>query len=89
LHESWARFCSLIRAWPGNPLAKNELVDIFYNGLTVESRTYLDSCAGCVFRKRTPDEDEELMAKISKNYDGWNIPESTPAPTPKKRGMIE
>ncbi len=54
LPESWARFCSLIRALPKHPLAKNELLDIFYNGLTIESRTYLDSCAGCVFRKRTP-----------------------------------
>jgi hypothetical protein len=75
LPESWARFCSLITAWPGNPLAKNELPDILYNGLTIESRTYLDSCAGCVFRKRTPTEVEELMAKISKNYDDWNIPD--------------
>jgi hypothetical protein len=65
LPESWARFCFLIRAWHGQPLAKNELLDIFYNGLTVESRTYLDSCAGCVFRKRTPTEAKELMAKIS------------------------
>ena len=51
--ESWARFCSLLRARPGHQIAKNELLDIFYNGLTVESRTYLDSCAGCVFRKST------------------------------------
>jgi hypothetical protein len=29
------------------------------------------------------------MAKISQNYDDWNIPESTPTPTPKKRVMIE
>ena len=85
--ESWARFCSLIRALPKLPLPKNELLDIFYNGLTVESRTYLDSCAGCVFRKRTPAEAEELLAKISQNYEDWNIPE--PTPTPKKRGMIE
>jgi hypothetical protein len=89
LPKSWARSCSLIRAWPGNPLAKNELLDIFYNGLTIESRTYLDSCASCVIRKRTPTEAEELMAKISWNYDDWNIPEPTPMPTPKKRGMIE
>ena len=86
-------FCSLVRAKPGHQLAKNELLDIFYNGLTVESRTYLDSCAGCVFRKRTPDEAEELMAKISQNHDDWTIPEPTrtpiPTPTPKKRGMIE
>jgi hypothetical protein len=89
LPESWARFCSLIRARPGLLLAKNELFGIFYNRLTIESRTYLDSCAGCVFRKRTHAEAEELMAKISRNYDDWNIPEPTPTPTPKKRGMIE
>jgi hypothetical protein len=89
LPESWARFCSLIRARPGLPLAKNELPNIFYNGQTVESRTYLDSCAGCVFRKRNPAEAEELMAKISQNYDDWTIHEQTPTPTPKKRGMIE
>jgi hypothetical protein len=67
-------------------LPKNELLDIFYNGLTIESNTYLDSCAGGVFRKKTLAEAEELMAKISRNYDDWT---PTPAPTPKKRGMIE
>ena len=99
LPASWARFCSLIRAYPKQPLPKNELLDIFYNGLTDESKTYLDSFASCVFRKRTPAEAEELLAKICKNHDDWTIPESTPAPTPppaptptpilKKRGMIE
>jgi hypothetical protein len=95
LPESWARFCSLIRALPKEPLPKNELLDIFYNGLTDESKTYLDSCAGCVFRKRTPAKAEELMAKISQNHDDWTMAESTPTPapttepTPKKRGMIE
>jgi hypothetical protein len=29
------------------------------------------------------------MAKISQNYDDWNIPEATPTPTPKKRGIIK
>ena len=72
LPESCARFCSLIRALPKLPLPKNELLDIFYNGLTVESRTYLDRCAGCVFRKRTPAEAEELLAKISQNYEDWH-----------------
>jgi hypothetical protein len=84
LLESWGRFCSLIRALPGEPLPKNELLDIFYNGLTVESKTYLDICAGCVIKKRTPAEAEELMAKISQNYDDWTMAEPTLAPTPKK-----
>jgi hypothetical protein len=51
--------------------------------------TYLDSCAGYVFRKRTPAEAEELMVKIIQNYDDWTMSEPTPVPTPKKRGMIE
>ena len=89
MSESWARFCSLIRTQPGHQSAKNELLDIFYNGLTVESRTYLDGCAGCVFRKNIRDEAEELMAKISQNHDDWTTPELTPTPKPKKRAMIE
>ena len=103
LPESWTRFCALIHAHPGCPLPKNELLDIYYNGLTDDSRTYLDSFADCVFRKRTPTDAEELMAKISKNYDDWTstelntpepttpepiVPEPVPTPTPKKRGVI-
>ncbi|KAK1615893.1 hypothetical protein QYE76_021410 [Lolium multiflorum] len=88
LPEAWARFCSLIRARPGHDLEKHDLLDIFYSGLTIESRAYLDSCADCVFRKRTPDEAEELLAKISKNHDDWSTPEPTPTPI-LKRGMIE
>jgi hypothetical protein len=41
----------------------------------------LDSCAGGVFRKKTPAEAKELMAKISQNYDDWTMAESTPANT--------
>ncbi|KAK1631779.1 hypothetical protein QYE76_006094 [Lolium multiflorum] len=89
LPEAWARFCSLIRARPGHDLEKNDLLDIFYSGLTIESRAYLDSCAGCVFRKRTPDEAEELLAKIGRNHDDWATPEPTPTPILKKRGLIE
>ncbi|KAK1602318.1 hypothetical protein QYE76_065146 [Lolium multiflorum] len=89
LPEAWARFCSLIRAQPDHDLEKNDLLDIFYSGLTIESRAYLDSCAGCVFRKRTPEDAEELLAKIGRNHDDWSTPEPTPTPIVKKRGMIK
>ncbi|KAK1616366.1 hypothetical protein QYE76_021883 [Lolium multiflorum] len=89
LPEAWARFCSLIRAQPDHDLEKHDLLDIFYSGLTIESRAYLDSCAGCVFRKRTPDDAEELLAKIGQNHDDWSTPEPTPTPIVKKRGMIK
>ncbi|KAK1697176.1 hypothetical protein QYE76_013873 [Lolium multiflorum] len=89
LPEAWARFCSLIRARPDHDLEKHDLLDIFYSGLTIASRAYLDSCAGCVFRKRTPDDAEELLAKIGRNHDDWSTPEPTPTPIVKKRGMIK
>ncbi|KAK1615317.1 hypothetical protein QYE76_020834 [Lolium multiflorum] len=89
LPEAWARFCSLIRAQPDHDLEKHDLLDIFYSGLTIESRAYLDSCAGCVFRKRTPDDAEELLAKIGRNHDDWSTIEPTPTPIVKKRGMIK
>src|SRR4051812_39800589 len=88
-------------SWMSIP--KNELLDIYYNGLTNDYRTYLDSFADCVFRKRTPTYAEELMTKISKNYDDWTstelntpepitpepvVPEPILAPTTKKRGFI-
>src|SRR3954464_15159322 len=86
LPKAWGRYCSLIRARPGHEVPKNELIDIFYAGLTDESRSYLDSCAGCVFRKRTPEDAEDLMGRIAKNHEDWSVPE--PPPPRKKRGMF-
>ena len=60
-----------------------KILDIFYNGLTDASRDHLDSCAGCVFRERTIDQAELLL-----NENDWTLPEPTPKPTPKKRGIL-
>ncbi|KAK1697088.1 hypothetical protein QYE76_013785 [Lolium multiflorum] len=42
-----------------------------------------------IIRKRTPDDAEELLAKIGRNHDDWSTPEPTPTPIVKKRGMIK
>ncbi|KAK1651765.1 hypothetical protein QYE76_069570 [Lolium multiflorum] len=39
-------------------------------------------------RKRTPDDAEELLARIGRNHDDWSTPEPTPTPI-LKRGMIK
>ncbi|KAK1684343.1 hypothetical protein QYE76_045191 [Lolium multiflorum] len=39
--------------------------------------------------KRTPDDAEELLAKISRSHDDWTTPEPTPTPILKKRGLIK
>ena len=58
LPQAWGRLCQLPNAFPDHPLKKNEILDIFYNGLTDASRDHLDSCAGCVFK-------EELLSKLN------------------------
>src|SRR4051812_10693875 len=86
LPKAWGRYCTFIKARPGHGVPNNELLDIFYAGLTDESRSYLDSCVGCVFRERTLDDAEELMGKIAKNHEDWSVPELPPPPN--KRGML-
>ena len=88
LPQAWGRLLQLLNALPDHPLKKNEILDIFYNGLTDASRDFLDSCAGCVFSERTVGQAEELLNNILKNYDDWTLPEPPPKPTLKKRGIL-
>ena len=73
---------------PDHPLKKNEILDIFYNGLTDASRDHLDSCVGCVFTERTIDQAELVLNNMLSNENNWTLPEPTPKPTPKKRGIL-
>ena len=73
---------------PDHPLKKNEILDIFYNGLTDASRDHLDSCARCVFGERTVEQAELLLNNILSNDNDWTLPEPTPKPTPIKRGIL-
>ena len=69
LPQAWERLIQLLNDLPDHPLNKNEIRDIFYNGLTDASRDFLDSCASCVFRERTIGQAEELLNNILKNLD--------------------
>ena len=73
---------------PEHPLKKNEILDVFYNGLTDAFRDHLDSCVGCIFRERTIEQAELLVNNILSNHNHWTLPEPTPKPTPKKWGIL-
>ena len=88
LPQTWGRLIQLLNDLLDHPLKKNEILDIFYNGLTDASRDFLDSCAGCVFRERTVGQAKELLNNILKNYDDWTLAEPPAKPTPKKRGIL-
>src|SRR4051812_18602159 len=96
LPQAWGRLLKLLNALPDHPLKKNEILDIFYNGLTDASRDYLDSCASSLFRERTLDGAEILLNNMLTNENNWAPPEPAhapitvpiPKPTPKKRGVL-
>ena len=84
LPQAWGRLLQLLNTFPDYPLKKNEILDIFYNGLTDASRDHLDSCDGCVFRERTVEQAELLLNNILSNDNDWTLPKPTPMPTPRK-----
>ena len=92
LPQAWGRLLQLLNALPDHPLKKNEILDIFYNGLTDASRDHVDSCVGCVFRERTVEQAEILLNNMLTNENNWTLPvlarEHIPKPTPKKRGVL-
>ena len=75
----------MLNALHDHPLKKNEILDIFYNGLTDASKDFLDSCVGCGFRERIVDQVELLLNNMLSNENDWTLPEPTPKPTLKKR----
>ena len=88
LPTAWERFSELQRIRPCHGIKDHVLLDIFYSGLTMESRSYLDSFVGDLFRNRTIVEAKELLDIMTRNYCYWNIEEETPIPIPKKRGVL-
>ena len=73
---------------PDHPLKKNEILDIFCNGLSDASGDHLDSFVGCVFKERTIEQVELLLNNILINDNDWTLPEPPLKPTPKKRGIL-
>ena len=69
LPQAWGRLLQLLNALRDHPLKKNEIPDIFYNGLFDASRDHLDSCASCVLREWTVEQAELLLNNILSNDD--------------------
>src|SRR4030065_2103655 len=67
LPQAWGRLLQFLNALPDHPLKKNEILDIFYNGLTDASRDHLDSCASCVFREWSVEHAELLLNNMLRN----------------------
>ncbi|KAK1618948.1 hypothetical protein QYE76_024465 [Lolium multiflorum] len=72
--------------WCCSKLGKLEAV---HGGEVINRIEYIAASRLHQKRKRTPDDAEELLARIGRNHDDWSTPEPTPTPILKKRGMIK
>ena len=78
LYEAWERFNELLRKCPHHQIAKQNLVQNFYNGLLYTTRTLIDAAAGGAFMRKTRDEAWDLLENMAMNNFQWANEKSIP-----------
>ncbi|KAG9446884.1 hypothetical protein H6P81_013012 [Aristolochia fimbriata] len=65
--EAWERFKELLRKCPNHGIPRWMQMEIFYNGITISTRSLIDAAAGGTMNKKTPNEVYELIEEIASN----------------------
>ena len=81
-YEAWERFRDLLRQCPHHGIPKNEITQIFYDGLGAPDRYLLDSASGGTFMRKYEDEALEVIELVAENshhhatksFGGWSAP---------------
>ncbi|KAJ9566979.1 hypothetical protein OSB04_002945 [Centaurea solstitialis] len=81
LAKAWERYKDLLLKLPSHGIDDKEVMDIFYAGLTNDSRLWLDSSCGGIFHYKTVTEARKLLDDLEAHYLDWSTDEeeSTPA----------
>jgi hypothetical protein len=90
ISEAFERFNEYTRAVPHHKFPKEDLVQKFYQGLTVASRTVIDASAGGSIIELTPTETFTLFKKVADN-DTWASSEHllSVQPTGNIKGVLQ
>ncbi|KAG9458839.1 hypothetical protein H6P81_003347 [Aristolochia fimbriata] len=67
LSEAWERFNGLLKKCPNHKIELWSQIEIFYNGLNINTRSMIDSAAGGSISKKTPEEVHELIEEMTTN----------------------
>ncbi|WCJ20794.1 hypothetical protein M5689_002999 [Euphorbia peplus] len=73
LYEAWERYKELQRICPHHNLARELILQTFYNGVSPSTRSQIDAMAGGCFMKKTSDEAFELLEEMSANSCMWPV----------------
>ena len=66
-YEAWERLRDLLRQCPHRGIPKNEITQIFYDGLGAPNRYLLDAASGGTFMSKYEDEALELIELVAEN----------------------
>ncbi|KAG9458452.1 hypothetical protein H6P81_002960 [Aristolochia fimbriata] len=67
LFEAWERLKELLRKCPNHGIPRWMQMEIFYNGITVSTRSLIDVATGGTMNKKTPNEVYELIEEMASN----------------------
>ncbi|RWR93155.1 hypothetical protein CKAN_02239100 [Cinnamomum micranthum f. kanehirae] len=92
-HEAWDRFKDLIRKCPHHLIAKWQLVQFFYDGLSPKWRNMVVTTSGGSFMLKNEDEEWELFKNLSETFQHHTSAARLERPAAsnlqKPRGMFE
>ncbi|KAJ9547101.1 hypothetical protein OSB04_019644 [Centaurea solstitialis] len=71
LTKAWVRYKALLLKLPNHGFGQKEVIEFFYNGLTVESRLVLDTSSGGIFSYRTVKEAYQLLEDMVLHHLDW------------------
>ena len=86
LYEAWERFRDLLRRCPHHGLPEWLIVQTFYNGLNLGTKTNIDAAAGGALMGKSPEEAQELIEEMAANNYQWANERGNPK---KSAGMYE
>ncbi|KAJ9552285.1 hypothetical protein OSB04_016330 [Centaurea solstitialis] len=75
LVKAWGRYKSLFLVFPNHGIDDREMIDVFYAGLTNDSRLRLDSSCGGIFPYKTVKEARKLLDDMEAHYLDWSTDE--------------
>ncbi|KAJ9566198.1 hypothetical protein OSB04_002164 [Centaurea solstitialis] len=88
LVKAWGRYKSLFLVFPNHGIDDREMVDVFYAGLTNDSRLRLDSSCGGIFPYKIVKQARKLLDDMEAHYLDWSTDEEQEETQPAHLNVV-
>ncbi|KAJ9541560.1 hypothetical protein OSB04_028066 [Centaurea solstitialis] len=88
LVKAWERYKDLFLIFPNHGIDDNEMMSIFYAGLTNDSRLRLDSSCGGIFPYKLVKEARKLLDDMEAHYLDWSTDEEQEEKQPTHLNVV-